>query len=382
MQAKKTWSMELEGLRGLASLWVVLGHICILVNFHFPILSDPAIGVDLFILLSGFLMAKNYIERQNKEPWTAVNTFRKFWLRRFFRIAPLYYFLLIVAIIFGGYYGEYRDVISDFYPATQTNSSRYSDGSFANFFTHVTFLFGFLPDYSFNTVLPDWSIGLEMQFYFIFPFLMLGVMKFGFTKVCYIAIFICIVAKFIFPDYFHAFPMPSLILIKLNLFISGMFVAKSILDKRFLYTILGVVSALASFYLQGNINKVRLLAEIGMIIMLAAVLWPFGNDGFWSKISQAPRYVLKNKVSVFMGDVSYSVYLLHLLIVLPTVSFLLSNSGFATLPSIMRFLVVAIITLPITYSISFFLYRFIEKPGIKLGKFVAGYHSKESVKIS
>ena len=84
------WSQELEGLRGLASLWVVLGHICILTRFHFPILSVPAIGVDLFILLSGYLMAKNYVERKEQEPWTYASTFKKFCTRRFFRIAPLY----------------------------------------------------------------------------------------------------------------------------------------------------------------------------------------------------------------------------------------------------------------------------------------------------
>jgi peptidoglycan/LPS O-acetylase OafA/YrhL len=77
MQPVKKWSQELEGLRGLASLWVVLGHICILTSFHFPILSDPAIGVDLFILLSGYLMAKNYVERKDKEPWTDSATFKK-----------------------------------------------------------------------------------------------------------------------------------------------------------------------------------------------------------------------------------------------------------------------------------------------------------------
>lgn len=30
------WSQELEGLRGLASLWVILGHICILTRFRPP----------------------------------------------------------------------------------------------------------------------------------------------------------------------------------------------------------------------------------------------------------------------------------------------------------------------------------------------------------
>lgn len=91
MQPAKKWSQELEGLRGLASLWVVLGHICILTRFHLPILSVPAIGVDLFILLSGYLMAKNYVERKEQERWTDASTFKKFWTRRFFRIAPLYY---------------------------------------------------------------------------------------------------------------------------------------------------------------------------------------------------------------------------------------------------------------------------------------------------
>lgn len=40
MQSVKKWSQELEGLRGLASLWVVLGHICILASYHFPILES------------------------------------------------------------------------------------------------------------------------------------------------------------------------------------------------------------------------------------------------------------------------------------------------------------------------------------------------------
>ncbi|BEN31331.1 hypothetical protein SMKC034_25470 [Serratia marcescens] len=155
MQPAKKWSQELEGLRGLASLWVVLGHICILTRFQIPILSDPAIGVDLFILLSGYLMAKNYVERKEQEPWNDSSTFKKFWARRFFRIAPLYYVLLVLAIAFGSYFGEARDIIGHFYSETQTNSSRYSDHSFMNVFTHVTFMFGFLPNYSFNTVLPD-----------------------------------------------------------------------------------------------------------------------------------------------------------------------------------------------------------------------------------
>lgn len=368
MQPVKKWSQELEGLRGLASLWVVLGHICILTSFHFPILSDPGIGVDLFILLSGYLMAKNYVERKEKEPWTESATFKKFWLRRFFRIAPLYYVLLVFAIGFGSYFGEARETISSFYSATQTDSSRYSDNSFLNIFTHVTFMFGFLPGFSFNTVLPDWSIGLEMQFYFLFPFIMLAVMQLGFARACFTVIALCVIAKQLLPNYFSSFPMPSMILIKLHLFIAGMFISEAIRGKSFKYVFFALAAACISIYMQDSFNKIRFLAEIGMLLMLATILWPRVEGSLWANVLRFPRWILTNKVSVFMGDVSYSVYLLHLLIVLPVIAFLLSNPQFAGLPSIARFMTASIIILPITYGIAVLLYKFIEKPGIKLGK--------------
>lgn len=372
ISAPKRWSQELEGLRGLASLWVVLGHICILVDFHFPILSDPAMGVDLFILLSGYLMAKNYMERKEVEPWTATSTFKKFWLRRFFRIAPLYYVLLIFAIGFGSYFGEARDAIANFYPATQTNTSRYIDGSLMNIFTHVTFLFGFLPYYSFNTVLPDWSIGLEMQFYILFPFIMLGVMKFGFARTSVAVILLCVIARALLPNYFAAFPMPSMILIKLNMFVAGMLIANGVRNKNIGYIMLALLATVASLYQHDSINKMRYAAQIGMILMMATILWTHTEHSAIAKLLRLPRWVLTNKFSVFLGDVSYSVYLLHLMIVLPVIAFLLVNTTFMEHTSVLRFCMATLIILPLTYIVSYFLYKLIEKPGIKIGKSIVG----------
>ncbi|AYZ33807.1 acyltransferase [Serratia sp. FDAARGOS_506] len=377
----KKWSQELEGLRGLASLWVVLGHICILTRFQVPILSDPAIGVDLFILLSGYLMAKNYVERKEQEPWNDSSTFKKFWTRRFFRIAPLYYVLLAVAIVFGSYFGEARDIIGHFYSETQTNSSRYSDHSFLNVFTHVTFMFGFLPDYSFNTVLPDWSIGLEMQFYLLFPFIMLTVLKLGFARACLAVILLCGLAKFLVPDYFAAFPMPSMILIKLNLFIGGMLMAESIRSKSVRYVFFALLTVLGSAYLPNELNKYHLLAQIGLILMMVTILWTRSEESKWGRVLRLPRWVLTNRFSVFLGDVSYSVYLLHLLIVLPAVAYLLSNASFAELSSVMRFIVAAGIILPLTYGIATLLYHFVEKPGIKLGKMLISRNQTKAVAL-
>ncbi|MEG7425326.1 acyltransferase, partial [Serratia marcescens] len=245
----------------------------------------------------------------------------------------------------------------------------------------VTFIFGFLPDYSFNTVLPDWSIGLEMQFYFLFPFIMLTVLKLGFARACLTIVLLCGIVKFLVPDYFAAFPMPSMILIKLNLFIAGMLMAESIRRKSVRYVAFALLTVLGSAYLPHELNKYHLLAQIGLILMMIMMLWTRSEESKWSRALRLPRWCLTNRFSVFLGDVSYSVYLLHLLIVLPVVAYLLSNTSFAELSSVMRFVVASGIILPLTYCIATLLYHFIEKPGIKLGKMLINRNQTKAVAL-
>ncbi len=57
--------------------------------------------MDLFILLSGFLMVFQYRLRAGAEDWSAPGTWAAFWARRFFRLAPLFYVALAVALIAG-----------------------------------------------------------------------------------------------------------------------------------------------------------------------------------------------------------------------------------------------------------------------------------------
>lgn len=368
MQSTRGWSTELEGLRGFASLWVVLGHICILVHSSIPILSMPKIGVDLFILLSGYLMAKNYIERQHKEPWASGATIKKFWTRRFFRIAPLYYFLLIIAMIYGPWFGEMRDVIAQFYPSTATETSRYSDQSFINIISHISFTFGFLPTYGFNTVLPDWSIGLEMQFYMLFPFIMLLTLRFGYIPTLLMIMLLCTIGRFALSSYYDAFSMPSLILIKLHMFIAGMFLAEAVRKKQLSYVLLALIAPLVSAIMNIRMGKIELVFEAAMIIGMAMVLWQYKSDAKMEKLMKLPRAILTNRISTWLGDVSYSVYLLHLLIVIPVIAILLRDHHLDAISAPLRVAVVSGICLPLTYGLASLLYRYVEKPGIQLGK--------------
>ncbi|WP_345828161.1 acyltransferase [Erwinia sp. HDF1-3R] len=379
MSATRGWSTELEGLRGIASLWVLVGHISLLIHCHITLISSPGIGVDLFILLSGYLMAKNYVERQQKEPWQSATTIKKFWIRRFFRIAPLYYLLLIVALIYGPWFGEMRDTIAQFYSATATESSRYSDQSLANILTHFSFLFGLLPAYGFNTVLPDWSIGLEMQFYALFPFIMLVVLRFGYAASLIGIMALCCVGRYLLADYYEAFVMPSMILIKLNMFLSGMLLAEAVRRKALLYVAFALLGPVASVVIGLQAIKLQVIMEVLMIVGMAAILWQYAPDGLMARLIALPRRLLNNRLSTWLGDVSFSVYLLHLLIVIPAIALMLSHTSLGNKSDIVRFATICAICIPITYALASLLYKFVEKPGILLGKKVLAPRPVEQV---
>src|SRR4051794_31191160 len=73
----------LDGLRGTAAAWVFLHHVGVLNAIHYPVIMEGPSAVDLFMLLSGFLMTFHYLAREAREPWTEPDTWFRFWLRRF-----------------------------------------------------------------------------------------------------------------------------------------------------------------------------------------------------------------------------------------------------------------------------------------------------------
>jgi peptidoglycan/LPS O-acetylase OafA/YrhL len=79
--------------------------------------------------------------------------------------------------------------------------------------------------------------------------------------------------------------------------------------------------------------------------------------------------VLSIKPLRFLGDVSYSLYLSHLLIVIPVVYWLIQQPDFMSLSSLMRFGLATGITSPLVILVSYILFRGIEIPSIRLGKY-------------
>lgn len=359
----------LDGLRGGAALWVLVGHAALLTGTKIPIVVQADLAVDLFMMLSGFLMCFHYLERREREAWEQSSTWLTFWTRRFFRIAPVYYLALIAAFLSGPTLGHFREVIAQYVPGSQTEAMRYYDVGVANFLTHASFVFGLSPHYGYRTALPDWSIGLEMAFYAAFPFVMILAGRFSMIATAIAGTILCLAASWTFPDFFGAFRQPSFLLIKLPVFFAGMLIAVSLsAPRRQIYLLIAVALCLVAVPIHPigfSLSKmaIRIACLLGLIAMTNAALFP--EAFFLRRMMFWTSDLLGNKLAGFLGDTSYSVYLLHLLIMLPTAALVLPLVGDHKWAA---FLTVCFIVCVLVYSTAWFLHCFVEKPGIDVGR--------------
>jgi peptidoglycan/LPS O-acetylase OafA/YrhL len=352
----------LDGLRGLAALWVLTGHAMLLTGWHLPILSQPDLGVDLFIMLSGFLMVFQYHQRSEIENWAKPATWMTFWLRRFFRLAPLFYVMLAIALVAGAYVFACRTEVDTFLHAEPQLASRYTDHGLANIALHVSFLFGLFPTYAFKTALPDWSLGLEMQFYAVFPFIVLLSRRFSWL-VTAVALGIVTAAIDLALRKLHVdYPMPSLLPLKLQIFLAGMLLAAALSAPRSdTFKYLGLAMLLALLPFGGGNSPLHLCVREGIVLAFFALTHIHGGN--LARVAS----VMGRGIFKWMGDLSYSVYLVHLLILQPVAAFLINHFG-ADISAPVRFSMAMGITIPVAYLIAFATFNWIEVPGQKLGK--------------
>jgi len=143
--------VELDGLRGAAALSVVLAHYFGEVPHRIGALAVGWIGVDVFFVLSGFLVGGILLD--NRE---APNLLATFYLRRAARIFPVYYVVLLLSIGF-----------SDAARSHGWADFHYPWFVFAAYAQNVAMAFsGRLPG---NSFLPMWTLAVEEQFYLLMP---------------------------------------------------------------------------------------------------------------------------------------------------------------------------------------------------------------------
>ncbi|WP_331376567.1 acyltransferase family protein [Sinorhizobium chiapasense] len=358
----------LDGLRGLASLWVMIGHALLLTGWRLPILSEPDLGVDLFIMLSGFLMVFHYQLRAAKEPWELTSTWGSFWIRRFLRIAPLYYVLLAVAFALGAWLFESRMVIDAFLGRTPQAPHRYLDNGLTNGLMHASFLFGLSPDYAYRTPLPDWSIGLEMQFYAAFPFIMLLLKKGGWLKGALVTAIIALAIVSTLSLLGVHFPMPAFLPLKMHIFLCGMLLALGLQADRSKAVLHGgAAMALALLPIGGDMTMTKMLMRVALVAVFFALLYHrLIGETLGGRI-RAVSSSLGNRFFHWLGELSFGAYLWHLIFLQPIAAYFIAAFG-DTITAPVRFAVVTAILVPLVYAAACMTFLAVEKPGQRLAK--------------
>lgn len=138
---------DIQILRGIAVVFVILFHL------NVPLFSHGFLGVDLFFVISGFLMALLYERGQ---------TF-KFYQRRANRLLPAYFATTVATV-----------AISAFITLPSEQIQVMEQGVFAAFFmSNIGFWAqnSYFSTSEFTPLLHLWSLGVEIQFYLIVPLL-------------------------------------------------------------------------------------------------------------------------------------------------------------------------------------------------------------------
>ncbi|NLC65886.1 MAG: acyltransferase, partial [Clostridium sp.] len=153
---------EINGLRAIAVVSVVL--------FHFGIagFSGGFVGVDIFFVISGFLMTSIVIRGLGKKNFSFIS----FYLARARRIIPALFFLAIVLLIVGWFYlspDDYLNLAKEVDRSLLFLSNNY-------FFKHSGY---FDPDSHERLLLHTWSLSVEWQFYILYPILLFFISKFS-----------------------------------------------------------------------------------------------------------------------------------------------------------------------------------------------------------
>ncbi len=166
--------LALDGIRGIAILWVLFHHLYLMhyVDF-FPawslaIAKGGWAGVDLFFVLSGYLITGILYDAKGQP-----NYFKNFYLRRILRIWPLYYLLLSVVF-----------VVVPQIAARPAAITGHSGWGLPYWFFVNNIWSVYLGGWSDGWLGPTWSLAIEEQFYVIWPVTVLLTKRSSLSKIC------------------------------------------------------------------------------------------------------------------------------------------------------------------------------------------------------
>lgn len=284
---------NLQILRAISIIFVIGFHL------RLPGFSAGYLGVDIFLVISGFLMAEIF---QKTSSLSILTRASKFYLKRIKRLLPAYLATsLLSSLVF-------------FILVLPHERIRIIEQNLSNFlfFTNVS---NWLENQYFSTALlrptlSFWSLALELQFYLIFPFLFVWL---GNKKIAVLILFSFSIVLYLILNIIS--PPTSFYLLPTRLweFLIGILIAIThrsysflFLRKKLAFTILSLSLIFSLLIFQFSINDKLGLRNLLVVIIAGGALI---SSLTVTTINGFQKFLVK------IGDYSYSIYLVHLPII-------------------------------------------------------------------
>ncbi len=327
---------DIDGLRAIAVISVVLYHAGV-----YPF-SGGYVGVDVFFVISGFLITRLIFAEIEGGRFSVVN----FYERRARRIFPAL-FVVIVACLFAGWVvmtpSAYAQLAESAIAATAFSANIYFWQSIDYFSINAEFRF----------LLHTWSLAIEEQFYFIWPICLLLAARRQWRGLVPGALIVFAVSLFISAFLSASYPLESFYLLPSRaweLLLGALLALRVIplLRKQFAAeaaSIIGLLLIVFPMILYDQATTFPGVAAVAPCLGTALVIY----SGHSSMVGRA----LSVKPVVFVGLISYSLYLWHWpLLVLTRITY-----GTAKLPA-----GAASVAVVASFALAIISWHYVEKP--------------------
>ncbi|MDO6824577.1 acyltransferase [Marinobacter sp. 1_MG-2023] len=366
MATEKINLVQLTWLRGLAAFWVVCSHVNRAAEVKYTPHDVPShnillsvfdlgtLGVALFFTLSGVTLFLSNRKISIESPF-------QFYIKRFFRIWPAYFIALVIYIFAGFIFREWYVSDPNLWVAKQFTA----DYTGLDVVQYSLLTFNFTgPSGLFNNAF--WSLPVEFQYYLMFPILILMLGHIGIAGPLIFGAFVYLIYRSGLVN-LHS----NLVFIFAFTFCSGVCIGSAYKELDFRIS-LATFSVTSLSILILNVLMVNGIVSLEAYIIIPSEWVFFGISAvalvFLATFTEIKLPLTLEKFLVRYGEISYSTYLYHNLVI----GFLVIGMGFFNIndPKL-KLAYLFFTTLFITYFFSLISYRFVEQPFIKLGKVVS-----------
>ena len=335
---------QLDALRGIAVLLVLLHNTDIYPALHLNLIAANGwMGVDLFFVLSGFLITGILIDTKQSDGY-----FKNFYARRCLRIWPLYYSLLLFMFVIVPILRP-----SEAHTVFAARSSPW--------WGYLIFLQNFLipiPTKATGALGVTWSLAVEEQFYLVWPLVVRFCNEAQLRRIAVAVICISPVLRFYLVQ--HHVNIYSNTFCRLDGFMAGALLAllirsASFAPSKFLTRawIALLFSAPLALALEMAFDAKWIVFSLTALASVSFIYLALFSTQKWL------QFILTNRFLIYTGTISYGIYLLQKIPLDAVKTFHLDNHQFLALP----------ITAAATYAMATLSWSLLEKPILRLKRF-------------